>query len=502
MSKTVPLTQNSVNHSSRAIEAAIEDTAIPGLTSSFTTIFPHRPTGAATETLCVVYLPTYDLKDVTACVNTALAISKTTLMFCGVLPYKIIPLDASLFQKSSLGKLSRSKIRQAFENGDYRHYQEVNKEFIRTFSDTAQQPAFTNTQQMILDVYNELFPNEIYKIGINSDLFKIGFSSIGLVQLRSVLQKRTNIDVPLTTIFANPLVTDLASALDTLHNNKNEYDPVCVLQSRGTKTPLWLLHPGVGEIIIFMDIARHIKDRPVYALRARGFNGEDYFQSMKEMIKVYHEGIKRVQPTGPYALAGYSYGSMIAFELTKLMTSQGDKVKFLATIDQPPFFKERAKSYDWYECILTISFFLGFIKEDYAYSILREKVRPEKWTHKDVLKHIFDLAPAHRVEELGQSPAKLDNWANLAFQLKKIIAEYGPAGKVEHMDIFYTGPLVGLVPANTLQEWYDGFISKWGEFVQEPKYHVVEGTHRTLINQPHILGFQKAFKKALVERGL
>ena len=490
-----------MNHSPHAIEAALEDAQIPGMEPSFAVVFPHRPKKSATEVLCVVYNPTYEQDDAAARVDTAIAISKTILTYCGNRPYKIIPLEASILQKSSLGKLPRSKIRQTFENGDYQYYQKLDEDITRSFVDVVQQPAFTYTQQMIVDVYQELFPNEISEVGINSDLFKIGFSSLDLLRLRNALQKCVNLDIPLSTIFGNPLVQDLASAIDLLHE-KHEYDPVNILRSRGSKTPLWLIHPGVGEILVFMDLAHHIDDRPIYALRARGFDDEEYFKSLEEMIKVYHDAIKRVQPNGPYALTGYSYGSILVFELTKLMTSQGDEVKFLATIDQPPLFKKRAASYDYNECILTIAFFLGLIKEDYAYKILKEDVRPNNWTREDVLKHIFDLAPASRVEELGQSPAKLDNWANLALQLKKIVINYDPAGKVPHMDVFYTGPLVGLVAANTLQEWYDGFISKWSEFVKEPRYHVVEGTHRTLISQPQILGFQRLFKKAMVERGL
>lgn len=100
-----------------------------------------------------------------------------------------------------------------------------------------------------------------------------------------------------------------------------------------------------------MNISRHFPDRPIYALRARGFDGEEFFRSMDEMIDCYHQAIKRRQPEGPYALAGYSFGSILAFEITKIMERDGDQVRFLATIDQPPHFKKRARGYDWYETV-------------------------------------------------------------------------------------------------------------------------------------------------------
>jgi hypothetical protein len=38
---------------------------------------------------------------------------------------------------------------------------------------------------------------------------------------------------------------------------------------------------------------------------------------------------------------------------------------------------------------------------------------------------------------------KLDNWANLAYQLKVITWNYDPEGMVKRMDVFYTEPLIG-----------------------------------------------------------
>lgn len=80
-----------------------------------------------------------------------------------------------------------------------------------------------------------------------------------------------------------------------------------------------------------MNLARHIDDRPVYALRARGFDGEPFFKDIDEMIESYHTAIKKTQPKGPYALAGYSFGSILTWEIAKRMTAEGDEVKFLGT---------------------------------------------------------------------------------------------------------------------------------------------------------------------------
>ena len=72
---------------------------------------------------------------------------------------------------------------------------------------------------------------------------------------------------------------------------------------------------------------------------------------------------------------------------------------------------------------MTLSFFLGFLQEDYAYRVLPEM---RKQSRAEVLDHIFDLASPTRVLELGMSKERLDNWAKLAYQLKVISREYDP----------------------------------------------------------------------------
>jgi thioesterase domain-containing protein/acyl carrier protein len=399
--------------------------------------------------------------------------------------------------KSSLGKLPRSKIRRSFEEGLYSEYEYSNRNLIENRIEM-HDLQLTDTRKIVSSFFHYLFGADTANLRMDSELFDIGFSSIDILKLKAYLEDAFGIEIPVTIFFSHPVIGDLCQALDDM-GTKKEYDPITVLQPNGTKMPLFFIHPGVGEVLVFMNLARYIDDRPVYALRARGFDGEEYFTSMQEMITEYHQAIKGVQPMGPYAIAGYSFGSILAFEITKVIEANGDSVKFLATFDQPPHFKQRARTYDWYEVVLTIAFFTGLIKEDYAYASLPEM---RKKTHEEVLDDIFALANPRRFVELGMTRGRLDNWAKLAYQLKVIAWEYDPAGVVANMDVFYTGPLIGIVKAKNKQEWFDDYISKWKDFSKDVMFHEVNGTHRTMISPPNALGFQKLFKAVMEARGL
>ena len=107
--------------------------------------------------------------------------------------------------------------------------------------------------------------------------------------------------------------------------------------STTSKTPLFLFHPGVGEIPVFLALVKHLPERPVYAFRAKGFNaGEGFFCSLEEMVSTYVSAIRTQQPHGPYALAGCSFGGMLAFATAKRLEAAGEQVSFCAIFNLPP----------------------------------------------------------------------------------------------------------------------------------------------------------------------
>jgi thioesterase domain-containing protein len=57
------------------------------------------------------------------------------------------------------------------------------------------------------------------------------------------------------------------------------------------------------------------------------------------LYSCYVEGILRHQPHGPYALLGFCFGGLLAFEVAKRLESRGEKVPFVSGIDNPPDLK-------------------------------------------------------------------------------------------------------------------------------------------------------------------
>lgn len=302
----------------------------------------------------------------------------------------------------------------------------------------------------------------------------------------------------MVTLLTNPTIRALANSIERPLGSI-EYSPVVKLQHEGFKTPLWLVHPGVGEVLVFLNLAKHLTDRPIYALRARGFNaGETYFGSIQEAVTTYHAAIKATQPTGPYAIAGYSYGTMLAFETVKVLERNGDEVRFLGSFNLPPHIRHRMSQLIWSECVLHLSYFLDLISEATAGEL---SAPLQSLSREEALAHIVEIANPARMTELALTSEALGNWANLAFALQGIAREYEPSGTAAAIDVFFATPLKAV--AQSKREWVEGPLSKWRDFVRgQPRFHEVDGAHYTMIGPDHVKKFAMKLKIVLESRGV
>ena len=493
---------NGVKYFPQELETALEAAMIPGVTASYNVVFSYRPKSSDTESVCIVYLPTFDLQDGRALSETADAITKVCGMVLRVKPYEILPLERSQLPKSSLGKLSRAKIRDAFKNGVFAEVQEANQRNIREYrKKTAQETKpSTDLEAQILEVFVARWGLPVEEVGVDSSVFDLGVTSMDLIGFLKKLEERFALDteIPLGLVLNNPTIRSLAKALNA--SEKPTYNPVVTLQAHGNKVPLWLVHPGVGEVLVFLNLSQYITDRPVYALRARGFEeGEKFFESTSEVISTYHQRIKMVQPNGPYAIAGYSFGAMIAFELSKVLEAQGDEVRFLGSFNLPPHIKSRMRQLNWTQALLNLSYFLDLITEDCADEIAGAMHVEE--SRDKVLDTVMQSASQARLGELSLSRQKLATWASLAHAMQQAARDYEPTGSVASIDVFMAVPLAGI--AKNKAEWYEKHLCQWESFSRaRPRFHDVDGAHYTMMNSDHVHTFQKKLRSVLSERGL
>ncbi|KAK4231907.1 alpha/beta-hydrolase [Podospora fimiseda] len=418
---------------------------------------------------------------------------------------------------SSLGKISGAKMRSLFEGGVFDEDVEVHREALERGRREEEEGELTELTELEVIVRKEVCGaigiEDVGLVRVNDTFFDMGFTSIDLIQLKRLVDVRLETSVPAITFLQHPSVKKLATALVRLgHGSQTngsgglgaEYDPVVVFRPTGSKTPLWLIHPGVGEVLIFVRLAEQLAgdDRPIYALRTRGFElGQTPFSSIEETVETYISHIKIHQPNGPYALAGYCYGGMLAFEIAKKLnatSSLEQGVKFQGSFDLPPHIKDRMRQLGWNWCLLYLAQFVDAITEQ---QLEDEEELILKLSRDEAFDRVMGICKPERLEELGMDKKTLLRWVNVAYELHHIARDYEPSGMVHSIDVFHAYPL--RIAAKTRDEWVNDKLSKWKDFcTTAPRFHEVGGEHYTMLGPDHVAGFAKILREALAQRGI
>src|SRR5262249_4615088 len=93
---------------------------------------------------------------------------------------------------------------------------------------------------------------------------------------------------------------------------------------------------GVGGTVMELTKLGALIDHAgsVYAIQAKGADGlETPLTSVEDMAAYYVAAIREVQPQGPYLLAGYSFGGLVALEMARRLEEMGEHIGLLVLID-------------------------------------------------------------------------------------------------------------------------------------------------------------------------
>ena len=271
------------------------------------------------------------------------------------------------------------------------------------------------------------------------------------------------------------------------------------LQSNGSKTPLFCIHPGSGEIFVFIALAAQFTTRPVYALRTRGYNpGESFFGSIAETAETYAQHIRKVQPKGPYAITGYSLGSILAFEVSKMLEAQGQEVRFCGSIDYNPYVKHHVEDLNWVDVMLHIAFFLGLITEE---EMLALTPSLSALAHQDAITHTLKIGCKERIKALAMDAKKLTLMTDIGENFRKGVASYDPLGNVQSIDVFVADP--PKYAAKDRKDWKENKLGRWRDFSRdEVIFHDCLGVHAKMLDREYIVDFARKMKVALRQRGI
>lgn len=225
--------------------------------------------------------------------------------------------------------------------------------------------AMTAAQRTVAQLFEELLG--IDGVGPADDFFDLGGHSLIAVQFVNKLRKRTGTSLSASALVAGSTVAAIAALLNFGEDDSGngadlpgastdsagvEAGEAILITPGRSQTPLFLVHDGLGEILLYRTLATHFAaSRPIYGLEPalRG-DGSPIDVAIPAMAAAHLSSMRRVQPTGPYLIAGLCAGGVLAVEIARQLEEAGDHAAFVGIIDaadvaarERPFFVARAR---------------------------------------------------------------------------------------------------------------------------------------------------------------
>ena len=170
-------------------------------------------------------------------------------------------------------------------------------------------------------------------IGIEENFFDLGGDSSSAIEICREIKEQCGRELSPVLICQAPTIKAL---LNLLLQSAPSRAPALIQLKPGTKTPPIFIAHGLGNTVMeLVQLARHIRfPHPVFGLQSKGVDGIDEpFGSIEQMAQYQIEAIRQMQPQGPYFLIGYSLGGLVALEIARRLSENGEKIALLAMLD-------------------------------------------------------------------------------------------------------------------------------------------------------------------------
>ncbi|HSU17580.1 non-ribosomal peptide synthase/polyketide synthase [Longimicrobium sp.] len=170
----------------------------------------------------------------------------------------------------------------------------------------------------------------VERVGRHDSFFALGGHSLLAVQAAAKARQALGCEVALADLFAHPTLRAFAERLGG-GAGETRGDRAIPIRAAGQQRPLFLVHEGTGSTDYAQVLHPHLPpDLPVYALPAAAA-GEP--RTVEGMAARLLRMVRAVQPEGPYRLAGWSFGGVLAYEMATQLIGMDQAVEFVGMMD-------------------------------------------------------------------------------------------------------------------------------------------------------------------------
>ncbi|MEN0135295.1 MAG: amino acid adenylation domain-containing protein, partial [Rhodococcus sp. (in: high G+C Gram-positive bacteria)] len=199
-------------------------------------------------------------------------------------------------------------------------------------------------ESTVATVFAEILGVE--QVGADDNFFDLGGTSLSAMRAVSLLRASSDVTVSLQWLMTEPTPAAIAARMAAADGDTRDtaLDVVFPIRAGGAGTPLFWIHPISGLAWCYTGFAEHVdENRPVFGIQTPAVVGEVLPDSIEALAARYLTEVRRIQPEGPYDLAGWSIGGVLAHAMAVQLQQAGQTVRSLVMLDS---FAETQQSRD------------------------------------------------------------------------------------------------------------------------------------------------------------
>lgn len=221
---------------------------------------------------------------------------------------------------------------------------------VRAQSLTAEPPHELNEieaqARRMLDIWRRVLRTQ--NVSAEDDFFALGGHSMLVLELFAEIDREFGVSLPLSVLFEAPTMSALVRRI------QETPDPAVVklvvpMQPLGEKTPVFAVPSGGSSVLMYRSLVRCLgTDRPFYGLEHPGMNGGNTLENFYDVASRYMQEIRLIHPDRPCILIGNCSGALAAFELARLLVSEGRSVQQVFLTHPPNVGEQSTRSKTWW----------------------------------------------------------------------------------------------------------------------------------------------------------
>lgn len=173
------------------------------------------------------------------------------------------------------------------------------------------------------------------RIGVDDDFFEWGGHSILAIQLAARASKKLKMRFPVALLAQFPTVAGCSAHLEATHAEPLRHRVIAV-RELGSLPPLFWIPGGAGSLRMarLKELADRLgPDQPFQALGSRRAETLAEIESIQTRAAAYVDVICGFQPQGPYYIAGFCLGGVLAFEVAQQLRAREQHVAFVGLVN-------------------------------------------------------------------------------------------------------------------------------------------------------------------------